>query len=1018
MDIAAAVGPERLREIMAALADRCAEVVQRYGGTVDKFTGDGIMAVFGAPIALEDHAFRACLAALGLQEEANRLAVDLRTRDGVELQLRVGLNSGEVIAGEIGSRAFGYTAVGQQVGMAQRMETLAAPGAVMLSVSTARLVDEAVILGEPETLPIKGAAEAVTAYRLLGIGDRHRATHRAETALVGRRREMTAGEALVERALEGTGAVVLVVGEPGIGKSRLVREIAEMATARGLQVITTYCESHTSQLPFHAIAALLRATIGVEGLDGQASRALVRQRIADADSEDALLLDDLLGIADPGVAIPTIDPDARRRRLAALIAAAGLFRESRAVYVVEDAHWIDEVSESMLIEYLEMTAQSTALTVITYRPEYRGALTRIDSAHTITLGPLTDAETETLIAQLLGSDPSVDALGRRVADRAAGNPFFAEELVRELAERGVLRGEPGAYLSVADVGDVSVPATLQATIAARIDRLGPAAKRTLGAAAVIGSRFGLDLLTVLGVDPVVDELLAGRLVDQVDASGPPEYVFHHPLIRAVAYEAQLRSERGVLHRLLAAAIESRDMESADDNAALIAEHWAAAGDLHAAYSWHMRAATWATNRDITAARWSWSRAAEIADALAADDPNRVAMRIAPRTMLCGTGWRVHASGDRFEELRELCSTAGDKASLGIATAGMVVGYAHQDRVHEAAQLAAEAWALAEAVGDPTLTVGLSFPVIYGAIESARWSDVMRWSHAVVHLADGDASRGSFLVGSPLALALASRGMAGYFLGRRGWHGDLRDSLAMARRADPATYAGAVSYVYLLGIPFGVLRADDRALDEIEDALRLAQRSSDDVVVRFIQATLSIALLHRPDAVERDRGRTVGAEVREAFVNQHHNLCDLPILDVCLARERAKNADRDDAISVIRAANEHLFRHGRLLLWGVPATGALVESLLDRCADNDVTEAAAALERLAQAPGDEDLAMREIWLLRLQALLARRRADTGCLLRLSRPISRHGEKAWLYRSYRLGGGDALNAAAHFVDRVNG
>src|SRR5690349_18749866 len=175
MDIAAALGAERLREIMAALADRCAEVVQRYGGTVDKFTGDGIMAVFGAPIALEDHAFRACLAGLGLQEQANRLAVDLRTRDGVELQLRVGLNSGEVIAGEIGSRAFGYTAVGQQVGMAQRMETLAAPGAVMLSVSTARLVDEAVILSDPETLRIKGAAEAVTAFRLLGIGDRHRA---------------------------------------------------------------------------------------------------------------------------------------------------------------------------------------------------------------------------------------------------------------------------------------------------------------------------------------------------------------------------------------------------------------------------------------------------------------------------------------------------------------------------------------------------------------------------------------------------------------------------------------------------------------------------------------------------------------------------------------------------------------------------------------------------------------------------------------------------------------------------
>ena len=178
MDIAAAVGAERLREIMADLVDRAAAVVQRYGGTVDKFTGDGIMAVFGAPVALEDHAVRACLAALGIQEEAKRLAVEVQDRDGVELQLRVGLNSGQVIAGEIGSGPFGYTAIGEQVGMAQRMESVAPPGGVMLSASTARLVDGAAALGEPELVRIKGADKPVAAQRLLGMGERHRA-HRA-----------------------------------------------------------------------------------------------------------------------------------------------------------------------------------------------------------------------------------------------------------------------------------------------------------------------------------------------------------------------------------------------------------------------------------------------------------------------------------------------------------------------------------------------------------------------------------------------------------------------------------------------------------------------------------------------------------------------------------------------------------------------------------------------------------------------------------------------------------------------
>jgi class 3 adenylate cyclase len=208
---------------MAELADRCAAVVERYGGTVDKFTGDGVMAVFGAPVALEDHATRACLAALGVQEEAKRLAVDVQERDGVDLQLRVGLNSGQVIAGEIGSGPFGYTAVGEQVGLAQRMESVAPPGGVMLNKSTARLVEGAVVLGDSELVHIKGADEPVCARRLFSVSERHRTVARAESNLVGRRWEMSAVEGLLDRAIEGHGTVVGVVGSPGIGKSRVVR---------------------------------------------------------------------------------------------------------------------------------------------------------------------------------------------------------------------------------------------------------------------------------------------------------------------------------------------------------------------------------------------------------------------------------------------------------------------------------------------------------------------------------------------------------------------------------------------------------------------------------------------------------------------------------------------------------------------------------------------------------------------------------------------------------------------------
>ena len=331
MDIAATVGAERLREIMTDLADRCAAVVQRYGGTVDKFTGDGIMAVFGAPVALEDHAVRACMAAIGVQEEAKRLAVDVRECDGVELQLRVGLNSGQVIAGEIGSGSFGYTAVGEQVGMAQRMESVAPPGGVMLSASTARLVDGLAALGAPQMLHIKGADKPVAAQRLVSMEERHHLIERVESNLVGRQWEMSAVEGLLHRAIDGHGAVVGVVGPPGIGKSRLVREVSAMAATRGVEVFTAFCESHASQVPFHAVARLLRVAFGVDDLDGQAARDRTRAQVPDADNEDLVLFDDLLGIADPDVKLPRIDPDARRRRLTALVNAASLARETPAV---------------------------------------------------------------------------------------------------------------------------------------------------------------------------------------------------------------------------------------------------------------------------------------------------------------------------------------------------------------------------------------------------------------------------------------------------------------------------------------------------------------------------------------------------------------------------------------------------------------------------------------------------------------------------------------------------------------
>ena len=972
MDIASAVGAERLREIMAQLVDGAAAVVKRYGGTVDKFTGDGIMAVFGAPVALEDHALRACRAALDIHRGISDLADEVSRRDGVDLQLRIGLNSGQVIAGEIGTTATGYTAVGEQVGMAQRMESVAPPGGVMLSASTARLVQGDAVLGDPELVHVKGTDQPVAAQRLLGMGEGHRTVGHAESSLVGRRWEMAAVEGLLERAIEGHGAVVTVVGSPGIGKSRLVREVTATAAARGVDVFSAFCEFHTSQVPFHAVARLLRATTGVRGLDGPAARARIRAQAPDADPEDLRLFEDLLGIADPEVALPKIDPDARRRRLTALVNTASLARKSPAAYVIEDAHWIDEVSESMLADFLAVIPQTSSLVLVTYRPEYSGPLSRVSGAPSIALAPLSDPETTTLVTGLIGPDPSLGGVATLITERAAGNPFFAEEMVRELAERGVLKGQPGGYVSTVDVAEVSLPATVQATIAARIDRLDPAAKHTLSAASVIGSRFSRDLLETLGVEPVVEDLLRGQFLDQITFTRHPDYVFHHPLIRTVAYESQLKSDRAELHRRLATAIEQRDPASADENAALIAEHLGAAGDLPAAYGWHMRAGGWSTFRDIGAAKTNWVQARRIADKLPADDPNRLAMQIAPRALLCGNAWRIGGTVEEtgFDELRSLCTAAGDKVSLAIGMIGLVMALFYNDRITEAAQLATECAALIESLGDPALIVALLPGTIMAKYHAGEVVETLRLAQRIIDLADGDPTMGSLVIESPLAFAQTYRAAAETSLGMPGFREHAEEALATARPY-ATDFAGAVMFKYA-GIAHGAYLPDETALRETAEALSIAEQFGDPMSVACALTARGITLIYR-DGPYSEVGYDLLAKVRALALAHQYPLVAVPLVDTYTARRMGRTTDIDGAIELARAALDNLIASGDKWFRGL-ATTTLVESLLRRGADGDIAEAQAAIDRLAAVPTDPGYVLLELPLLRMRALLARAHGD--------------------------------------------
>ncbi|OBC17098.1 cyclase [Mycobacterium sp. 852013-50091_SCH5140682] len=975
MDIAAALDIERLRDIMTQVAERSAAVVRRYGGGTVDFTGDGVMAVFGAPVALEDHAFRACLAALAIQDEARRLADEVGQRDGVGLRLRVGLNSGRVIAGEIGSGTLGYRTIGRQVGMAQRMESAAPPGGVLLSESTARLVEQLAVLAEPEWVRIKGSDAPVAARRLVGVEPRDGLAGRAEARLVGRRGEMATLAAAVDDAVAGRGVVVNVVGPPGIGKSRVAREAAALASMCGVQVFCTFCESHARDVSFHAVTRLLRAGIGIAELHGEAARTHLRQRIPDADPQDLLLLDDLLGVADPDVALPQIDPDARRRRLTALVNTVSLARAEPALFIIEDVHWIDAASEAMLAAFLTVIPGTPTLVLMTARPEYCGTLDHIPGSRAIPLSPLGDSDTATLIDDLLGTDPTVAEVAAVIVDRAAGNPFFTEEMVRELVQRGVLTGERGGYVCRVDVAEVTVPATVQAAIEARIDRLTAEGKRTVYAASVIGARFEADLLDALDVDGVVDELLRAELIDQVQIAANPEYAFRHPLIRAVAYESQLKSDRADLHRRVAAAIETSSAESADQNAALIAEHFESAGDLHPAYDWHMRAGAWSANRDIGAARVSWERARRIADRLPDGDDDRLPMRIAPRALLCATGWQaIRGTRDRFDELRALCEAAGDKVSLAIGMNGLETELMFAGRTREGSRLASEQMTLLESLEDPAPMVGTSFIAFNNWFDAGEFGEIVRWSQTVIERADGDAAMGAeFGFGSPLAAALAWRGIAQWWLGQSGWRQNMADAVVMAQGSDPTTLAMVVGWTYGLPIAFGVLRADDTALHAIEQAAQIAEGSSD-TAFSIVQYALATALLHRDSESDRDRGLELMMQARDAWSHESVDFL-VPVGELAIAGERARRGDHDAAVDVMRTALDDLYDAGRPF-FAVLGAGLLVEALLERGDAEDVTEAQAVIDRLDTATAHHNWAIVGVTLLWLRALLARAEGDAG------------------------------------------
>ena len=681
MELAEQLDPEEFGAIMQRFFRIQSDGVERFEGFVDKFTGDGIMALFGAPIAHEDHAQRACYAALHLREEIARYATEVKREHGLGFSTRMGLNSGAVVVGRIGDDLrMDYTAQGHTVGLAQRMESLAEPNSCYVTAATAVLVRGYFALDDLGDFRVKGVTEPVRVHRLAGIGssrtrfDISRA--RGLSRFVGRAADIRTLEDAVAQTDAGNGQVVGVVAEAGTGKSRLCFEFLERCRARGMSVYEGRAVAHGKNIPFLPILELFRAYYGITSEDDDRS---AREKIAgrmvllDLGFADALpLIFDFLGVSDPQRPAPRLDPDARQRQILAVMRKViqSISEEQPTVTLVEDLHWLDDASAEFLAHMVDARAGSRNLLLLNFRPEYHADWMQKSWYRQIPLTPLGEEAIAELLADLLGTDPSIAALVGPIHARTGGNPFFTEEVAQTLIESGYLDGERGAYRLVAPIERLEVPASVQAVLAARIDRLPEREKRLLQTASVIGKDFAEPLLAEVAGLP--DEELKASLavlhraefVYEQAIYPVIEYSFKHPLTQEVALGSQLKERRRQVHAAVARAIEHQYPGDLDERAPLLAHHFEQAGEALAAARWHKRAAEWVGTTDFAAATHHWRRVRALLRELP-DDREVAALGIAACRQLLNMGWRVGMGLDEahglLEEGQRLGNAIGDRS---------------------------------------------------------------------------------------------------------------------------------------------------------------------------------------------------------------------------------------------------------------------------------------------------------------------------------------------------------------------
>ncbi len=865
MELLADRDPEEARKILDPVLELMMEAVHRYEGTVNQVMGDGIMALFGAPLAHEDHAVRACYAALRMQGAVKRYAEKAFSSHGVAVEIRVGLNSGEVVVRSIGSDLrMDYTAVGQTTHLAARMEQLASPGSILLTAHTLKLAEGYVEARSRGAVPVKGLPEPVEVYEVTGAGSIRRrfeaAALRGLTRFVGRETELDQLRKALDLAGRGYGQLVAAAGEPGVGKSRLFFEFTHSRRTEGWLVLESGSASYGKATTYLPVIDLLKGYFQIESRDdARKIREKVTGKLLSLDRALEPGLSALLWLLDSSVDDPQwdrLDPPQRRQKTLDAVKRL-LIRESQIqplLLVLEDLHWVDGETQVLLDSLVESLPTARLLLLVNYRPEYQHPWSGKSYYHQLRIDPLPTETAEQLLHGLLGADASLEPLKRLLIERTEGNPFFLEESARALIETKVMTGERGAYRLLKAPGDLrktlQIPATAQAALAARIDRLAPEDKRLLQDAAVIGHDVPFLLLLAIAREP--EDILHGRLARLQAAEflyeahlfPDLEYTFKHALTHEVAYGSLLHDRRRQLHAAIVEAMEHHYAGRLNEHAEPLAHH-AVRGEM-----WQ-KAVTylWQAGRNARARSAYREAVAFLEQALESlsrlpETGENAALRM---DLICRDLCDPLATLTQYQRLLEhlhdaarLAEKVGDQARLADVLARTVLPLRFTGHHDRALKTAERALALAQEVGDIRVSVlaGLELGRVHSTVGDPRRAEVLL-TQALKALDSLPAGTGApereWLRRRALMTLVRVLTATGRYPEALAWG---QEALRLAEElGHPAPIAGAL---YTLGNVFSVQGDVERAIEVCTRSLTVARERDVHDVIQSAAAYLGVA----------------------------------------------------------------------------------------------------------------------------------------------------------------------------------